>query len=78
MTVPQPARYAIHKLIVAQVRRASSAKRQKDLIQARELIAALDTANPGAVKDALADARRRGAKWKAAIDRSLREIGFDF
>jgi hypothetical protein len=75
VTVPQPARYAVHKLIVAQVRRASSAKREKDLIQARELIAALDTANPGAVQDALADARRRGPKWKAAIDRSLREIG---
>jgi hypothetical protein len=75
VTVPQPARYAVHKLIVAQVRRAPSAKREKDLIQARELIAALDTANPGAVTDTLADARRRGPKWKAAIDRSLREIG---
>ena len=77
VTVPPPARYAVHKLIVAQLRRASSAKRQKDLIQAKELIAALDTANPEAVKNALADARRRGSKWKTAIDRSLREIGVD-
>jgi hypothetical protein len=77
VTVPQPTRYAIHKLIVAQLRHAGSAKRQKDLVQARELIAALDSANPGAVKDALADARQRGGKWKAAIDRSLREIGRD-
>jgi hypothetical protein len=75
--VPQPARYAVHKLIVARLRRASSAKRQKDLVQARELIAALDTASPGAVNDALADARRRGSKWKAAVDQSLREIGLD-
>lgn len=75
--IPQPARYAVHKLIVAQVRRAGSAKREKDLIQARELILALDTANPGAVAHALANARQRGSKWKAAVERSMREIGLD-
>src|SRR5262249_8543370 len=41
VTVPQPARYAVHKLIVAQVRSKVSAKRPKDLIQAKELIEAL-------------------------------------
>jgi hypothetical protein len=77
VTVPQPARYAVHKLIVAQLRHAGSAKREKDLVQARELIAALRTSNPSAVSDALANARQRGGKWKAAIDRSMREIGLD-
>jgi hypothetical protein len=77
VTVPQPARYGVHKLIVAQVRQQGSAKREKDLIQARELIAALETSHPGAVKDALENARQRGRKWKAAVDRSLREIGLD-
>lgn len=77
LMVPQPARYAVHKLIVAQLRRQGSAKRGKDLVQAKELIAALDTGYPGAVKDALTDARQRGRKWKAAVDRSLREIGLD-
>jgi hypothetical protein len=77
VTVPQPARYAVHKLIVAQVRNEASGKRGKDLAQARELIAALNTADPHALKDAIADARRRGAKWKTHLDRSLREIGLD-
>jgi hypothetical protein len=77
VTVPQPARYAVHKLIVAQLRRQESAKREKDLIQAKELIAALDTGYPGTVEDALKNARERGRKWKAAVDRSLREIGLD-
>jgi hypothetical protein len=77
VTVPQPARYAAHKLIVAQVRNEASGKRGKDLAQARELIAALNTADPHALKDAIADARRRGAKWKTHLDRSLREIGLD-
>jgi hypothetical protein len=77
VTVPQPARYAVHKLIVARLRHQASAKREKDLIQAKELIAALDAAYPGAVTDALAIARQRGRKWKAAVDRSLREIGLD-
>jgi hypothetical protein len=77
VTVPQPARYGVHKLIVAQVRQQGSAKREKDLIQARELIGALETSHPGAVKDALENARQRGRKWKAAVDRSLREIELD-
>lgn len=77
VTVPQPARYAVHKLIVAQLRHQGSAKREKDLIQAKELITALDTGHPGAVKDALTNACERGRKWKAAVDRSLREIGLD-
>jgi hypothetical protein len=77
VTVPQPARYAVHKLIVAQLRQDASAKRGKDLLQARELITALHINHPGAVEDALEIARQRGRKWKAAVDRSLREIGLD-
>ncbi len=77
VTVPQPARYAVHKLMVAQLRRPESAKRGKDMVQAKELIAALSTGYPGAVQDALTNARQRGRKWKTAVDRSLREIGLD-
>ncbi len=75
---PQPARYAVHKLIVAQRREAGSAKRQKDLDQARALIEALRQTEPFAVEDALEDARRRGRRgWRDRIDRSLREIGLN-
>jgi hypothetical protein len=77
VTVPQPARYAVHKLIVAQVRSEASAKRGKDLAQAKELIAALGVTAPGSVDSAIANARRRGAKWRTFLDRSLREIGVD-
>ncbi len=76
--VPQPARYAVHKLIVAQRREAGSAKRQKDLDQARALIEALRQTEPFAVEDALDDARSRGRRgWRDRIDRSLREIGLN-
>jgi len=74
ITIPQPARYAVHKLIVAQVRVGSSTKRGKDLAQAAELLEALGTYDPSAIEDALADARSRGAKWRKHIDASLAEI----
>ena len=75
---PQPARYAVHKLIVAQRREAGSAKRQKDLDQARALIEALRQTEPFAVEDALDDARKRGRRdWRDRIDRSLRQIGLN-
>ena len=51
--VPVPERYAIHKLIVSQLRSKSSSKPEKDLRQAATLIAALVERFPGAVEDAL-------------------------
>lgn len=75
VVVPQPARYAVHKLILAQVRVGAAAKRRKDLAQAKELIEALGLGDPYAIDDAITNARRRGAKWKTHIDYSLRELG---
>jgi hypothetical protein len=73
---PQPARYAAHKLILAQKRDLHAIKRQKDLAQARSLIEALARSDPHAIEDTLEDARSQGAKgWSRPIDRSLREIG---
>ncbi len=75
--IPTPARYAIHKLILAQKRPAGDmAKRQKDLVQARSLIEALGSTAPFDLADALSDARQRGRDgWRKPIDRSLAEIG---
>lgn len=73
--VPQPARYAVHKLILAQKRRTEPAKRLKDLIQAKALIEALSLSDPYAVPDQLEDARRQGPGWRQPIERSLKEIG---
>lgn len=77
VSVPRPARYAIHRLIVAQKRLiASREKRGKDLAQAAALIEALKVQDPFALEDALEDARGRGQKgWAEPIDRSLRELG---
>lgn len=55
----------------------SAAGFEVDVIQARELIDALRVSDPDAVADALADARRRGTRWKAHVDRSLRDLGLD-
>lgn len=77
LKVPQPARYAIHKLIVAAQPNRRLEKRPKDLVQAGSLIDALLETNKWALIDALNDARVRGPKWKEAIDRSLSEIGLN-
>ena len=73
--VPDPARYAVHKLIVASERPAATAKRKKDLLQAQELIEAHRLQrNADRIEQALDDARKRGPKWRKAINRSLEEI----
>ncbi len=73
--VPDPARYAVHKLIVANERGPGAAKRQKDLRQVEELFAAFAMVrNLGALEEALAAARRRGPKWRSAIAASLKAI----
>jgi hypothetical protein len=79
VTIPRPARYAVHKLIVAQRRDpANLLKRSKDLEQARIIIAALQTADPFALEDALEDAREQGREgWAVPISRSLTELGLD-
>jgi hypothetical protein len=74
--VPQPARFAVHKLILAQKRDAGSrVKRAKDLAQAAAMLDALRQNDPFALSDALADALAQGSKgWAEPIARSLREI----
>ncbi len=70
--IPQPARYAIHKLIIAQRRKDfAEAKRRKDIEQARSLIWAMSEDQPYVLAAAIKDADRRGKKWKAALDQAL-------
>lgn len=77
--VPAPARYAVHKLILAQKRlRTSREKRFKDLAQAGALIEALRISDPYALEDALEEARAQGEEgWARPIERSLSELGID-
>lgn len=73
--IPQPARFAVHKLMVAQRRNdADRIKRQKDLGQADAMMDALYVEDPFALEDALEDARAMGRSWRSAIDRSLAEL----
>jgi hypothetical protein len=70
--VPQPARYAVHKLIVSTLRPdRSRAKSDKDLIQASTLIEALSARRSFELGEALHMAESSGPKWKAAIDRAI-------
>lgn len=60
--VPLPERFAIHKLIVSQLRRGRDAKARKDRAQALVLCAALGDLHPGALESAVQSvpARARG------------------
>jgi len=71
--VPQPARFAIHKLIVADRRRGGVAqfKARKDRAQAAFVIGVLADEDPDALHDALAEARDKGSAWRDAITASL-------
>ena len=75
VTVPDPCRYAIHKLIVATRRPIfETAKRHKDLLQASQLISACLEERPDELRSAFREAVRRGKGWHRAIDSSLRLI----
>ena len=52
--VPVPERFALHKLLVAQLRTGRSERSMKDLRQASALIAALGEMHPGAIESAFA------------------------
>lgn len=77
INVPQPARFAVHKLILAQKRDAGMRlKRQEDLAQADALIEALLVNDPYALEDTMNEARAMGSRgWGLPIDRSLAELG---
>ena len=66
--VPHPARFAVHKLIVATRRVAAfHTKQQKDLVQAALVIEALEELRPGELRRAWKDAAARGRAWTRAL-----------
>ncbi len=76
--VPPPARYAVHKLLIAQERRGVfQIKKTKDLAQARDILDILLETDPDTLEDALENARERGPKWKRNINTSLKDMGRD-
>jgi hypothetical protein len=74
--IPQPARYAVHKLIIAQKRTGNLIKRTKDLAQAKALIDILQRRDPYALEDARKAAFAEGYEgWEVPIRRSETELG---
>lgn len=73
--VPRPERFAIHKLIVADRRRADDRmKSAKDRAQAAVLVEILAQDRPEDLAEALEDARDRGPRWRDRIDASLSRL----
>ncbi|MCZ0734310.1 GSU2403 family nucleotidyltransferase fold protein [Phreatobacter sp. AB_2022a] len=79
--VPDPARFAVHKLIISTRRlkdMPSSAKARKDVLQAGEIIEAMN-AN-GSIdhfKVILDEARERGPAWRNALDQAIPKLNDD-
>ena len=70
--IPRPERFAIHKLIVAERRRAQDRmKSAKDRAQAAVLIEVLARDRPEDLAEAYEDALERGPRWRMRLDASL-------
>ena len=70
VSVPSPARYAMHKLIVAGLRDgAYRTKATKDLRQSASLISFLAKYQPDELMDAWTDLNQRGKGWRARFEK---------
>lgn len=75
INVPQPVRYALHKLIVSQVRDISkAAKSDKDLQQAYQILGVLKEDRPHDIPPAWEDLVSRGPKWARFAKAGLEDI----
>jgi hypothetical protein len=85
VSLPAPARYAVHKLLIVGERAGEfRAKVSKDLAQAASLLEYFSMADPDAVRIAWADALARGPGWrkraregKRALARTAKELAAD-
>lgn len=67
VSVPQPQRFAVHKLIVAQRRIRGTAKRDKDIRQADALLSVLVRHRNSELRQAWEEAEERGAGWQQLL-----------
>ncbi|MCB2070277.1 MAG: hypothetical protein KDF67_11930, partial [Ottowia sp.] len=75
VNMPHPARMAVHKLIIAGLRRAAErTKANKDVLQAAMLHAWYRDNAPDEWAAAERDARDRGPKWRAQLDIGLERM----
>jgi hypothetical protein len=76
VNVPEPSRYAVHKLIVSQVR-SEVPKQAKDLWQASCLLVAQIKHDKYGLMDAFAEALARGPKWSLLVQRGIESLDAD-
>lgn len=73
VNIPQPVRYAMHKLIVSQVRDSTigQAKVPKDLYQAHQILSVIQDTRPYDIQPAWGNLIERGPKWKKYAEAGL-------
>lgn len=72
--VPQPARYALHKLIISQERDVSATdKKRKDILQVGNMLEVLREDRPGDVELAKENLIKRGASWVKKLEAACKE-----
>ncbi|MEM6959958.1 MAG: GSU2403 family nucleotidyltransferase fold protein [Myxococcota bacterium] len=75
VTVPSPARYALHKLMVAERRNPTEhSKTSKDLAQTEALLDVLLSDQPEELAQRWSELRAKGPAWRKAADASLRKL----
>ena len=72
VNIPQPVRYAMHKLIVSQVRDSSSSiKSRKDLYQAHQILTVIKENRPFDIQPAWENLISYGPKWRKYAEAGL-------
>lgn len=85
VSIPQPVRYALHKLIVSQERVITSQiKARKDIFQAHQILTYLKERRPGDIAPAWAELVVKGPKWRRqataglkAAEKAFGRLGLD-
>ncbi|MBL4889844.1 MAG: hypothetical protein JKX97_07480 [Candidatus Lindowbacteria bacterium] len=76
--VPRPERYAIHKMIVSECRKAREGeKSKKDLRQAEYLISYFFEHGPDQIREAWKNAIAHGPKWKNKVNAASKKMPSD-
>jgi len=76
--VPQPARFALHKLIISHERSSTFAdKKLKDIAQATALISLLKEDRPGDIEIAKSDLAKKGNSWIKKLNTACKQSGID-
>jgi hypothetical protein len=79
INVPQPVRYALHKLIVSQKRdRSRGGKSEKDMDQAYRILSLIRESRPYEIGEAWSNLISRGPKWTKPAEQGLAQMGKRF